>query len=62
MANGIATGDSVPAAAVFASIFALLFMANLFRLFQYRAWFCIPYVVGGASTLSQLNHRPSQHS
>ncbi len=47
MANALSTGDSVAAAAVFASIFAILSLANTFRLFQHRAWSCIPFVVGG---------------
>ncbi|KAK3697370.1 hypothetical protein LTR37_017515 [Vermiconidia calcicola] len=47
MANALSTGDSVAAAAVFASLFTLLTFANIFRLFQRRAWFCVPFTIGG---------------
>ncbi|KAK5937319.1 hypothetical protein PMZ80_010325 [Knufia obscura] len=49
MANSEAlnNGDSIPAATTFAVIFALLTVANTFRLIRCRAWFCIPFIIGG---------------
>ena len=47
--NALSNGDSVAAAAVFASLFALLLIAHILFLARHRAWFCIPFIVGGTS-------------
>lgn len=56
--NAVTNGDSVAAAAIFASLFAVLLIAHAGFLARHRAWFCIPFIVGATSTSLQF---PSYH-
>lgn len=38
---------SIPAAIVFASLFAVTSMLHTFQLIRHRTWFFIPFVLGG---------------
>lgn len=42
---------SLPAAVVFLVLFAAITGAHCFRIFKTRLWFCLPFVIGGISTL-----------
>ena len=41
---------SLPGAAVFCVLFAILTAAHTYRLYINRLWFCIPFAVGGLCT------------
>lgn len=41
---------SLPAAALFTALFAILTFLNLWKMVKARAWFCTPFVVGGVCT------------
>lgn len=43
---------SVAAAAVFCAVFFIAATAHVWRTWKRRAWFCIPFVIGGYSTTS----------
>ncbi|KAI1379824.1 hypothetical protein F4677DRAFT_295898 [Hypoxylon crocopeplum] len=41
---------SIPAAVIFAIIFAAITGAHCYRISKTKLWFCLPFVVGGVST------------
>jgi hypothetical protein len=43
---------NLPAAIVFAILFALATAAHMYKMFRTRMWFCIPFVIGGICTFA----------
>jgi hypothetical protein len=41
---------NLPAAIIFAGLFAILTAAHTWKMFRTKMWFCIPFVIGGFST------------
>lgn len=38
---------NMAAAAIFTVIFFLLSLAHTWKMYRYRMWFCLPFVIGG---------------
>jgi RTA1 like protein len=38
---------SLPVAVTVAAIFGILTLAHLYRMYRWRSWFCIPFIIGG---------------